>query len=31
MKEVFRIIDHYKYDQSSFLFSLINSKLDDLK
>ncbi len=31
MKEVFRIIDNYKYDQSNFLFSLINSKLDDLK
>ena len=31
MKEVFRIIDHYKYYQSNFLFSLINSKLDDLK
>ena len=31
MIEAFRIIDHYKYDQSNFLFSLINSKLDDLK
>ena len=31
MKEVFRIIVNYKYDQSNFLFSLINSKLDDLK
>ena len=31
MKEVFRIIDHYKYDQSNFLFSLINCKLGDLR